>query len=72
MTLGEHITIRLSKDQADAARRLADADGMDLSAWIRREVDREISKREGRCSHCGQEIKVKYTVVTLEDLIEED
>lgn len=58
MTGGErldgHVAIRFPEDLAAAARQRAAADGMDVSAWIRREVEREIGRREGRCRSCGQ------------------
>ena len=57
MTLDADVRIRFPADAIAMVRRLAEAEGMDVSAWIRREVDREISRREGRCGHCGQEIR---------------
>jgi len=51
-----HIPVRFPMNLAAAARQCADRDGMNLSAWIRRVVDRELALREGQCQHCGQSV----------------
>jgi hypothetical protein len=55
-SLSEHVSVRFPADLAAAARHLAAADGMDVSAWIRREVEREAGRRAGRCHACGQAV----------------
>jgi predicted HicB family RNase H-like nuclease len=47
-------TVRFPPSLALAARRMADRDGMSLSAWIRRLIDQEIGRRDGICPTCGQ------------------
>lgn len=47
--------VRFPPEVIAAARRLADRDGMSLSALVRRIVDREIARREGKCPACGAE-----------------
>jgi hypothetical protein len=54
--LTEHVTVRFPDNLAAAAGHFADLDGMSMSAWIRRIVDRELAAREGRCGTCGQQI----------------
>lgn len=49
-------TIRFAPSMAAQARRLAGQDGATLSAWVRRVVDRELGRREGRCVTCGQPV----------------
>ncbi len=51
--LSEHVPVRFSGDLAAAAKRLARQDGMSVSAWVRRIVDREIAARSGKCPTCG-------------------
>lgn len=41
-----HVSIRFPPDMIAAAKRLAAAEGMTVSAWIRREVEREAARRE--------------------------
>jgi hypothetical protein len=47
-------SVRFPPDLVRAAERLAEHDGLTLSAWIRREVQRELDRRQGTCSACGQ------------------
>ena len=54
--LDGHVTIRFPERLANAVRQRAAGEGMDVSAWVRREVEREISRREGRCASCGQPV----------------
>ena len=57
MTGDKPITnIRFPPTLALAARRLADHDGMSLSAWIRRLVDQELGRRAGKCPTCGHPV----------------
>lgn len=49
-------TIRFAPSVVQQARRLAEQDGASLSAWIRRLVERELSRREGKCVTCGQPV----------------
>jgi hypothetical protein len=44
--LTEHVSIRFPAAMAAAAKQLAAAEGMTVSAWIRREVEREAARRE--------------------------
>lgn len=48
--------VRFPPELAEAARQVADLDGMTLSAWVRNAVAREIGRREGRCPLCGQAV----------------
>ena len=48
------IPVRFPPTMAATARRLAESDGVDLSTWVRRLVDREIVARAGKCVTCGQ------------------
>lgn len=50
------IPVRFPPSLAVAARRVAEQDGMTLSAWVRKLVDQEIGRREGRCPTCGHDI----------------
>ena len=45
-TLAEHMPVRFPARTAAAAKQLAAAEGMTVSAWIRREVEREVGRRE--------------------------
>lgn len=60
--LDGHIPVRFSESLLVGARHLAQRDGLPLSTWIRRVVDRELAAREGRCPTCGHE-----TTATCED-----
>ena len=51
------LNVRFPVDVAGMARRLAERDGMTLSAWVRMIVDREITRREGKCPSCGHEVE---------------
>lgn len=53
--LSEHVPIRFPETLASAAKRLAEQDGMSMSAWVRRVVDRELAARSGKCPACGHE-----------------
>jgi len=44
--LSEHVAIRFPADIIAAVKQLATAEGMAVSAWIRREVQREADRRE--------------------------
>lgn len=50
------VPVRFPPGLAAAARRTAEQDGMNLSEWIRMLTVREISRRDGRCQACGQDI----------------
>jgi hypothetical protein len=54
--LTEGMSIRFPGQLAAAAAGLAHRDGMSLGAWIRRETEREIARRSGRCPACGQDL----------------
>ena len=43
-TLSEYVPIRLSAESMAAIRDRADAEGLSVSAWIRRLIDREVSR----------------------------
>lgn len=53
------VPVRFPPTLAAQARRAADSDGMDLSAWVRRLVDREIAQRDGKCPTCGQAVETQ-------------
>jgi hypothetical protein len=44
--LTEHLAIRFPADMIAAVKQLATAEGMTVSAWIRREVEQEAARRE--------------------------
>jgi hypothetical protein len=50
------VPVRFPPSLAAAARVLADRDGMTLSAWVRRLIDQEIGRREGKCPTCKQPV----------------
>jgi hypothetical protein len=52
-SLGDPVPVRFPESLASAARQLAEQDGMTMSAWVRRIVDRELAAREGVCHSCG-------------------
>jgi hypothetical protein len=54
--LSEVISIRFSSSLVAAAKQAASAEGMDVGAWIRREVQREADRRDRQCHACGQEL----------------
>jgi hypothetical protein len=45
--LTQHVPVRFSAETIEQVRRVADADGMTISAWIRRAVDRELRQQDG-------------------------
>lgn len=45
--LGGSIPVRFPPSSVEAIKRLADADGMTVSGWVRRAVDAELRRREG-------------------------
>jgi hypothetical protein len=45
--LTEHVPVRFPAETIDEVRRLAEADGMTVSAWIRRAVDRTVRRQVG-------------------------
>lgn len=54
--LGEVTSVRLRPDPHETVRRLAEQEGVDVTEWIRRVIDKEIAERQGRCPTCGQPI----------------
>ena len=54
--LESYLSVRFPADLAAAARQAAAGDGLEVSAWIRREVGREIDRRAGTCRACGQSV----------------
>lgn len=50
------IPVRFPPGLAAGARRVAEQDGMSLSAWVRKIVEREIGRREGKCPACEQDV----------------
>ena len=52
--LGEVTSVRLRPHPHEAVRRLAGQEEIDVTEWIRRAIDKEIARREGRCPTCGQ------------------
>lgn len=45
--LGGSIPVRFPPSSVEAIKRLADADGMTVSGWVRRAVDAELRRRQG-------------------------
>lgn len=43
--LTQHVPVRFPAETIEQVKRLADADGMTVSAWIRRAVDRAVRQR---------------------------
>jgi hypothetical protein len=54
--LAKYVPVRFPADLAVAAAQAAAGEGMTVSAWIRREVQREIDRRGSVCRACGQSI----------------
>ena len=54
--LTENVAVRFPQSIAKATQALAESEGMTVSAWIRREIEREVGRREGFCRACGQVI----------------
>jgi hypothetical protein len=50
--------VRFPPDLEAAARQAAEADGMSVSAWVRRLVQLEKRRRDGVCPTCGQKPEV--------------
>lgn len=44
--LTQHVPVRFPAETIEQVKRLADADGMTVSAWIRRAVERALRQRE--------------------------
>lgn len=44
--LTQHVPVRFPAETIDHVKRLADADGMTVSAWIRRAVDRALRQED--------------------------
>jgi hypothetical protein len=55
-TLTQHVPVRFPTETVDAVRELAEADGLSVSAWIRRTVDRELAERSTRAEASPQRI----------------
>ena len=53
---GDPVSFGPPKDGWTAVIAEAEADGMEVSARIRREVEREAGRRAGRCHACGQAV----------------
>jgi hypothetical protein len=45
-TLARHVAVRFPAETVESVRPLAQADGMTVSAWIRRAVDSAIRRRQ--------------------------
>jgi predicted DNA binding CopG/RHH family protein len=45
-TLNRHIAVRFPAETIESVRRLAQPEGMTVSAWIRRAVDEAIRRRQ--------------------------
>jgi hypothetical protein len=54
-------TVRFPPTMAANARHIAERDGMSLSAWIRRLIEQEIGRRDGRCPTCGHDVPCTVT-----------
>jgi hypothetical protein len=55
------IGTRFPPSMAAAARIVAEHDGMTLSAWVRKLVDQEIGRRDGKCPTCGHDISHQHS-----------
>jgi hypothetical protein len=51
--LGQHVPVRFPADVIDRVRRLADEDGLTVSAWIRHLVTQEVARRSRVTSQTG-------------------
>jgi len=49
-------TVRFPPTMAANAWHAAEQDGMSLSAWIRRLIEQEIGRRDGKCPTCGHAV----------------
>jgi hypothetical protein len=63
-TAGAPRAVRFQPGVMAMARHLAQRDGMSLSAWVRRVVEREVARREGNCGSCGQAVPRERREVT--------
>ena len=50
------VPVRFPPDMKAAMDALAQRDGMSVSAWVRRLVDQEVARREGKCPTCAQPV----------------
>jgi hypothetical protein len=44
--LTQHVPVRLPRETVRRAKRLADADGVTVSTWVRRAVDEALQRRD--------------------------
>jgi hypothetical protein len=61
--LTQHVPVRFSAATIDDVRRLADADGITVSAWIRRAVDDAVLRRGRGKSSSGKGVDVPHAIV---------
>lgn len=63
--LTEHVPVRFPAATIDAVRRLAEADGMTVSAWIRRAVESAARGRTGALTgeECAESNEQAHVVV---------
>lgn len=70
--LTEHVPVRFPATTIDQVRRLAEADGMTVSAWIRRAVEQALRDRGGAAAeHAAVEDDARAVVRRLQrDMVE--
>lgn len=57
---GAYLTVRASPEEREAWRRAAEAEGMDLSAWVRRALHRTVEDEEGlRAFAAGRRLELR-------------
>ena len=61
MSEKQAVSVRFPLGLAAAARSFAQQDGMSVSAWMRRLIDREIAARDGKCPTCGSRVPTEST-----------
>lgn len=76
--LTQHVPVRFPAETIEQVRRLAEADGMTVSAWIRRAVERTLRQREavgGELAEVGDDARrvvarLQRDVAELADALE--
>jgi hypothetical protein len=56
--LTQHVPVRFSAETIDEVRRVAEAEGMSVSAWIRRTVERTLRQRDSGELEIGHDTRL--------------
>ena len=65
-TLTQHVPVRFPTATVDAVRELAEADGLSVSAWIRRTVDRALADQSAPGPHLASPSDMQSVVERLQ------